>query len=114
MDEENFDVHVFSENVVFAAKLADVEEDKPGMAVPASFKLDFRRLQAGKRSSLKNILEGADGNLEVIVKGQLIGQSTMAAILTEVELRLDIKATSNLKPSITTPWTFREVDYDAG
>ncbi len=95
-------------------RLADVEEDKPGMAKPSSFKLDFGKLKASRRASLKNALEGADKNLEVIVRGELIKQSTMAAILTEMELRLGSEDTSILKPSITTPWTFHEVHYDAG
>ena len=41
---------------------------------------------------------GADHNLELIASGELIEQSTMAAVLTEMELRLDSKETSILKP----------------
>ncbi len=44
----------------------------------------------------------------------MIEQSTMAAILTEMELRLDSEDTSIVQPSITTPWTLHEAVYDAG
>jgi hypothetical protein len=44
----------------------------------------------------------------------MIEQSTVAAILTEMEMRLDPKETRIVKPSITTPWTLHEIDYDAG
>jgi hypothetical protein len=113
-DEETFEVHVFSTTGVFTARLADVEEDKPGKREPTSFKLDFRRIKANKRAALKRLLEGEDENLELIAKGTLIEQSTVAAILTEMEMRLDPKETSIIKPSITTPWTLHEIDYDAG
>ena len=55
-------------------------------------------------------LEGEDGNVEIIVRDKLTKQSTVAAILRELELRFGPEDTLLIQPSVATPWSSGEIN----
>ena len=114
-ENEGLECNIFSANGVFCEKLENLALVTEGGIEPLPYKLDFRRLKAAKRASIKHALEGGDGNLELIVNGTTLEQSTVAAILKEIELRFEPKETKIVIPSIATPWGNDEGAYeDAG
>ena len=109
------DAESFSTNGAFSEKLENLALVTEGGIEPLPYKLDLRRLKAAKRASIKHALEGGDGNLELIVNGTTLEQSTVAAVLKEIELRFEPKETKIVIPSIATPWGNDEGAYeDAG
>ena len=98
-EPEDFKCNALGEKGVLFRRLDDLEEDTGEKTKPGEFKLDFRRLKAPQRAALKHKLEGNDGNLETVVSGTMIEHSTVAAMLLEMELRLEPKDTRLIKPS---------------
>jgi hypothetical protein len=112
--DEELECNIFSTNGVFYEKLENLALVTGAGTEPVSYKLDYRRIKAPKRASIKHALEGGDGNLELIVHGTTLEQSTVAAVLTEIELRFDSKETKIVIPSIATPWGNDEAVYEDG
>ena len=101
-ENEGLECNIFSANGVFCEKLENLALATEGGIEPVPYKLDYRRIKAAKRASIKHALEGGDGNLELIVNGTTLEQSTVAAILKEIELRFEPKETKIVIPSIAT------------
>ena len=112
--DEELECNIFSTNGVFYEKLENLALVTRAGTEPVSYKLDYRRIKAPKRASIKRALEGGDGNLELIVHGTTLEHSTVAAVLTEIELRFDSKETKIVIPSIATPWGNDEAVYEDG
>ena len=112
--DEHLKCNILSECGVFCTSIEHLEEDVFGKPKPIDFKLDYRRIKAPKRAAIRHTLEGTDENLEMIKAGTMIEQSTVAAILTEMELRLTPKDTKIVIPSVCTAWTFEEPPADHG
>jgi hypothetical protein len=113
-ESEYIECHVFSDKGTFTERLNNIEEKREAAPEPAGFKLDYRRLKAPQRAALKHKLEGVDGNLELIVDKTMLEQSTVAAILLEMELRLCPEDTKIVVPSIATAWSLGEPPEDHG
>jgi len=113
-ESQEFECTIFSPHGTFHESLKNIEEVLAEAPEPKGFKLDYRRIKAHKRTALRHQLEGDDGNLELIVVNTMLEQSTVAAILHEMELRLSPKDTKIVAPSIATAWSLGEVPEDLG
>ena len=96
----------------FDEKLEKLELDVPGKPEPCGIRLDFRRLKQSLRESIRHQLEGRNGDLEPVVHGEFLEQSTVAAILNEMELRLLPEETVIVPPSVATPWCMFDIAPD--
>ena len=104
--------HVVTDRGGFDEKLEKLELDVPGKPEPCGIRLDFRRLKQSLRESIRHKLEGRSGNLEPVVHGELLEQSTVAAMLEEMELRLVPEETVIVPPSVATPWGLFDIAHD--
>ena len=115
-------MQIFSTNGTFGESAENLQEIVPGESVePVPFKLDFRRLKPARRVSLRRDLEGGSdtaNNIELVKLGTTLEQSTVAAMLKELELRFecDKKQHSELivPPTVATAWSVEDVPDDHG
>ncbi len=109
---------VFSTSGTFSEEAENMQEIKTGAFIePIPFKIDYKRVRAAKRQSMKHSLEGTDDKLELVVFGNLFEQNTIASILKEMELHSELEAadTKLMIPSVATAWGhYEELREDIG
>ena len=114
--DEHYTCHIISENGVFSVRVEYLElvDSHKAFSEPAPFKIDLRTFKAPQRRALKHSLESSNDSLEKVVRNQTLEQSTMAAIVAEIEMRLRPEDTVIVIPSISTVWCKDKVEEDIG